>query len=502
MASNGNMFAARMIFADKAKAEEKVEKPIVKFVAKLVAQRVEQPAVAKPVEQPAVAKRHQPEFKEKKEYFEPIIASDERADINAAAIDAAYEAATSEAVLEGKKKGEDGEKIRADSLPTKAAFFASLACIKAIASMIRRLERLCESLTLKVAAASKGKDYEVLEKELVAANYKRVALQALTVSFEKQATDRNTSVTTGVACSLDLKIGEVVGIVNGGTGSTRLQYYEMTEDGLKLLYEDKDYKGVTPSFSQLSIIGSGYKPKEPLVTEQGDATISSTFRRLFGAQLTAVQEKASASGSKLSPALKNLRVVRHYVVITGTLREYFITADEGKQRLISTFLDRLLLERTEQFCGVALKPWTRDCWFISQDEEGLKEAVAVNGVVKFLGREVGMFCEAAICLGIGRGSSQWVVTVMDEDRKTRQVVIGAKYGMSDYKQLSGLAAFITAQMEENNEAILNGLIRYLASLNKQGFVPVLGLKSGCLLMPPSVKALVVPYKMEAKGKGK
>jgi hypothetical protein len=325
----------------------------------------------------------------------------------------------------------------AQELVPLAAFSAHRVAIKALVAEYTTKD------TAAIAAACAA------AFEFLAAAYDDKALPGsedrAQVSFIKSTEEHgNTSVSQGVACKLALKRGQVGGMLNGGTGDVKFQFYLNTADAiLRVLFERKA-GGVS-----LQCVG---KP----LTAAERTTIQGQLR----ASLEACEGQLAATTSEmgLPASAANARPFR--VFITGTVRNEWEAGGPRAAELEASANELL------NFDEALIRP-AGDSYFMPQSVEAALEFTATTSMHRNLTETklIDPALSVLMSLGIGRGTGQAAV----EGADGRIIAINFPHGMNDYEELKELPARFVAALKQ--------------CAAKRLAAPVIALKSGALLLP-------------------
>lgn len=316
----------------------------------------------------------------------------------------------------------------------------------------------------------------------------RQYLEQIEISFRKDTTTHNTSVTAGIAARLLKCEGEMVWILNCGTGDVKYQLYSFKNGTPNVVKEVKSPgKGMSVSGLTSLIESAGYDP----LMQDGDEKPSP------------ITDEALILGlcQDLQPLVANFPAPV-YAVITGTIRQHranlLLVENSPIPRVMDNELERVF-QRVCDTTGIQVKPWNGESYFISQTGEGECEFIACKNLVSSVkpnSRVIGF-------QGIGKGSSQFGLLLTNRDGTSEHRIFGFPYGMNKYTQLSGLGNFIECIF--NDPMILEKFFLTLITLATKGETPVFALKSGCLIAvdkSPELKMLLDPRACTGTGEEK
>ena len=416
-----------------------------------------------------------------------------------------------------------GSGSKLSSEETKVAARAGMACLQALTDKSARLRTAYRAYMVLARRARGNNDDQANEMFQDLANQeneKADLLDLIKVCLEKETKNFNTSVTAGIEAAkiASAKIaggkvvqpGEIVWDLNCGTGPIKYQFYIMTSEGvLNKLYEYKPSNGL--SMSDLIGIGS-YVPKKPKTAKESWKVVTvAEMRAGINQDFKQIQQMAKEGGAPES--LKNLSLLTEpSVVITGTIRESWENAPPAEKKLMEKAIANITL-LGHSILGVKCQPWdtANNNYFITQGAEGNMEIKAVGVLVEALGAESGEKCKAVVSIGIGKGSSQFTIIIVNKDGTQEELVIGFPHGMNFYDNLrgdrgidpivTGFAGHVMHRLEEDDDKMLNQFLEGIRVLRDQGIVPVIGLKSGCLLLiDDEAKRHLVNYQIPEKKK--
>jgi len=137
---------------------------------------------------------------------------------------------------------------------------------------------------------------------------------------------------------------------------------------------------------------------------------------------------------------------------------------------------RLDDEMVRLFQGTGIQPLpSSPSYFMWQDEEGRLELLGSRAMYKNLAQAGELDADTNVVgsLGIGRGSSQWMVLKANGETE----LVGHKAGMSNVEKLALLGETIMGTYAKD-EAKLNTFLEVMESAKK----PLIALKSGCTIV--------------------
>lgn len=312
-----------------------------------------------------------------------------------------------------------------------------------------------------LAAEAKQKDEEVLWKKYT--RYSNV-LKTLSYSLHKGTKHQPLSVTMGFAKYLFDHSPEMktVCIADGGTGYTRMYLYENNKGTVSILGGIENYSA--PSFSSLDIPkdkgGSNY---EIPTDKDGKSLFPKKSMDEFIADFTKeVLEKIPESwrlARMTNPANDNQTPC--YVMITGPLRTHWENSSiEARNHIDNYINDRFC---TQSIHGFRFKPWNSimpntkslSC-IISQRDEALMEYNSVKTRIQSIAAER----KCAGSLGIGCGSCQGCLSIIDQEGNTVTKVFEFGHGMKETQKLEGFADWFE-KLFETDPVLMDGFINFL-----------------------------------------
>lgn len=233
----------------------------------------------------------------------------------------------------------------------------------------------------------------------------------------------NTSVSMGAAKNKfrENPTSDSIGFLNCGTGGIKYQLYS-SRGCLHLKSEHKPKNGALPSLLEIG----RYKPANYGINNAQQHTIKSLAqelaRELEHPDLPWAQER-------------NIPV---YAFLTGPLREHWERADGAEKQQLES-------KMRELFEPFQIKPWANS-YFMSQDEEGTLELLGSQrmyaNLVEAEQLETGTMVVGS--LGIGKGSSQWMVQEVDGT----MTLVGLKAGMTNVAKLAQLSQTLTENYQD------------------------------------------------------
>lgn len=325
--------------------------------------------------------------------------------------------------------------------------------------LLYNAERLHASLSNLLQSADAATYPLVAALTLTLATLRRlpVSLQTKTsVSFIKDSSDLNSSVTAGIAQQLLTADEPDVGILNCGTGGVKLQWYRLSEGVVRVVHESKP----DPSTDQYSLsdiaIRDKYIPRKPA--------------RTIDEVSTAVARRLCAVYSAI-PCLADVKLV---AVVTGEIRAAWESkvGDKEFEDTLGTVFDEIARKAGNKSIGT----WGKtNSYFIKQSMEGEREYVALGNLLRDNDPQNKVF----MSFGIGRGSVQL----------TRSTTLyGILAGMDAWQQHRGndMLARHTDELIANVQRDEKAALAELDSiLHPRHGCPasraIIALKSGCLL---------------------
>jgi hypothetical protein len=279
-----------------------------------------------------------------------------------------------------------------------------------------------------------------------------IVKEKMYISLIKSTKNTNTSVTSGICVDL-LEPGKRAQVLNCGTGAIKYQLYEMSSD--RVIQTLHEYKPKTVSFSKYHILDI-YGVKENSYNEND--------------MIERIAEDLTVAHDKYADV--NIPI---YAVITGDIRKAWENADDKNKEVFESSVKSV-------FDEFGILPWNDKSFFISQDQEGERESVATNNLL----RDVDVQCVGVGNFGIGKGSGQWTTI-----RKGVPVTTKHKFGMNTPENLVGVKVSLkkTVSNQFDDAQYISDLEETVRKAVNNGKKPVWALKSGCLIKMDKDKEL-------------
>lgn len=284
----------------------------------------------------------------------------------------------------------------------------------------------------------------------------------------------NTSVSMGLATRF-FKRNQTnsVALLNFGTGGVRFQLYTRNAEGIVSCLLEYKPPGLNKGVLSKLCFGA-YQPKEDEKREPDEVK----------AEIEEGLRLAPWNNAQLAQKFK-LGVVPVFAFVTGTLRNFWENNPDdavGISDAVNQFLERVL-GQSSYFSQILQESDQRFEFLMPQRLEGQMELVACRAMYEQYSAMTGKKLEPIISLGCGKGSSQW--TSLDPDASLSQDFTKyslepvMQFGMDCSDLAENLGSAIVQSYRRDNQ--LEELARLALAIHERGNVPVIALKSGCLL---------------------